>query len=56
LDIHPVNKYHTLIIPKKHYKNIFDVPEKELKEVLAVVRQLAKLYEQKLGIKKPSNY
>lgn len=22
LDIHPVNEYHTLVIPKKHYENI----------------------------------
>lgn len=51
LDIHPASRYHTLVIPKKHYENIFDVPEKELKEVIAVVRKIAKLYEQKLGIK-----
>ena len=39
LDIHPMNKYHTLIIPKKHYINIFDIPEKELKEVIVVVKK-----------------
>jgi histidine triad (HIT) family protein len=51
LDINPISKYHTLIIPKKHYVNIFDVPEHDLKEVIAVVRKLAKWYEEKLGIK-----
>ena len=50
LDIHPASRYHTLVIPKKHYENIFDVPEHELKEVIAVVRKIAKLYEEKLGI------
>jgi len=50
LDIHPVSRYHTLVIPKKHYENIFDIPEKELKEVIAAVRQLAQLYKAKLGI------
>ena len=25
LDIHPVNEYHTLVIPKRHYVNIFDI-------------------------------
>lgn len=24
LDIHPASKYHTLIVPKKHYKDVFD--------------------------------
>lgn len=51
LDIHPVSKYHTLIIPKKHYNNIFDIPEKELKEVISIVKKLVNLYEKKLGIK-----
>ena len=51
LDIHPASKYHTLIIPKKHYRNIFDIPEKELKEVISVVKKLVNLYEKKLGIK-----
>lgn len=26
LDIRPVNKWHTLIIPKKHYRYVWDVP------------------------------
>ncbi|GIN70375.1 hypothetical protein J14TS2_08500 [Bacillus sp. J14TS2] len=28
LDINPVSEYHTLIIPKKHYENIFDYRKK----------------------------
>ncbi len=51
LDIHPASRYHTLVIPKQHFVNIFDVPEKELKEVIAVVRKIARLYEERLGIK-----
>ena len=50
-DINPVNEYHTLVIPKKHYENIFDVPEMELVEVIKSVKQLAALYNGKLGIK-----
>ena len=49
-DLGAVNEYHTLVIPKKHYKDIFDIPEKELKEVIAVVKKLAVLYKEKLGI------
>lgn len=51
LDIHPVNEYHTLIITKKHYENIFDIPEKELKQVISVIKKLVDLYHEKLGMK-----
>jgi histidine triad (HIT) family protein len=50
LDIHPVNEYHTLVIPKNHYENIFDIPEQELQEVIAVVKKLVTLFDSKLGI------
>ncbi len=50
LDIHPVNEYHTLVIPKKHYKDIFDIPEDELKEVISVVKKLVTLFNSRLGI------
>jgi histidine triad (HIT) family protein len=50
LDIHPVNEYHTLVVPKKHYVNIFDIPESELKKVIGVVKTITNLYQQKLGI------
>ena len=50
LDIYPASRYHTLIIPKKHYKNIFDVPMKELQQVISIVKKLSVLYKEKLGI------
>ena len=30
LDINPLCRGHVLVIPKKHYENIFDLPSKEL--------------------------
>ncbi|MCJ7843597.1 HIT domain-containing protein [Lederbergia sp. NSJ-179] len=51
LDINPVSKYHTLIIPKKHYENIFDITEEELLKVISVVKKVVSLYNNKLGIK-----
>lgn len=51
LDIHPASRYHTLVIPKRHYRDIFDIPESELKAVIALTRAVAKLYEEQLGIK-----
>ena len=49
-DINPVNEYHTLVIPKNHYVNIFEIPENELLEVMKVVKRLAIIFNNKLGI------
>lgn len=50
LDINSVSRYHTLVIPKTHYVNIFDVTEEALKEVMAFVQEMAQLYRSQLGI------
>ena len=42
LDIGPVNKGHTLVIPKKHYKNLFDMPEDEIKGYMEVIQKVSK--------------
>jgi histidine triad (HIT) family protein len=49
-DLGAVNAYHTLVVPKKHYKDIFDIPENELCEVMKVIKKVADLYKEKLGI------
>ncbi|TSE10174.1 HIT family protein [Aquimarina algiphila] len=49
-DIYPTTRYHTLVIPKKHYTTIFDIPEQELRSVITSVKKVAKLFEEKLGI------
>ena len=51
LDIHPVNEYHTLVIPKKHYVNIFDIPENEVVFIVKTIKRIVNLYEEKLGLK-----
>ncbi len=50
LDIHPVNEYHTLVISKRHYTNIFDVPDYELTHVISALKHVVNLYHEKLGI------
>jgi histidine triad (HIT) family protein len=41
LDIRPLNIGHTLVIPKAHYVDIFDIPEDELSKVYIVSKQIA---------------
>lgn len=49
LDINPWTEGHTLVIPKIHYKDIFDIPEKELKEIITVVKKLSVIYKKVFG-------
>lgn len=42
LDINPVNLGHTLIIPKKHYENIFDLPINLLEKCGPVIQKVSK--------------
>ena len=51
LDVNPVSEYHTLVVPKNHSENIFDIPENDLKEVIAVVKKIVTLFNSKLGIR-----
>ncbi|MDR2569041.1 MAG: HIT family protein [Oscillospiraceae bacterium] len=50
-DINPVNEYHTLVIPKKHYENIFDIPENEALNLMKAIKKIVDLYNCKLNLK-----
>ena len=50
-DINPINEYHTLIIPKKHYENMFDITEEEFLNVAKTVKKIVNLYRDKLEMK-----
>lgn len=41
LDTRPVNEGHTLVISKKHYENIFEIPDEELANLFKVVKKVA---------------
>jgi histidine triad (HIT) family protein len=41
LDIRPMNMGHTLVIPKAHYVDIFDIPPKELAAVYNVAKKVS---------------
>ncbi len=49
LDINPDSDGHTLIIPKKHYKDIYDIPSDTLSHIYEVSKDIMKLLEEKLG-------
>ncbi|MDP7324199.1 MAG: HIT family protein [Candidatus Woesearchaeota archaeon] len=42
LDIGPVNKGHTLVIPKEHHEVLMDVPDDLLKELALAVKKISK--------------
>ncbi len=41
LDMHPINPGHTLIIPKKHTANIYDIPKEILEKIAVVSKELS---------------
>ena len=48
LDVNPFTEGHTLIIPKKHFENIFDLPEEILKEIAVASKKVSELLKNKL--------
>jgi histidine triad (HIT) family protein len=40
LDITPVNEGHTLVIPKAHYENLFEIPDEILSEIALELKHL----------------
>lgn len=37
----PINRYHVLVIPKKHYENLIDLPKEISQEIIQVVQKLS---------------
>jgi histidine triad (HIT) family protein len=48
LDINPSFRAHTLVIPKKHFTNIFDCEDKYLEELIKAIKLISKHYKQEL--------
>lgn len=46
LDIYPASKGHALVIPKGHYRDIFEIPESDSLEVMKLVREIALKYKE----------
>jgi len=41
LDISPVNKGHTLVVPKEHYENLMETPDELVRDLWVVVKKVA---------------
>ncbi len=50
LDIFPVSKGHTIVIPKNHYKNLEEIPNNELSELFVIVKKVSILIHKKLKV------
>ncbi|MHA2007438.1 MAG: HIT family protein [Promethearchaeota archaeon] len=50
LDIFPISKGHTIIVPKTHYPTLEDVPDHELCKLFEVVKKISKMIHKKLEI------
>ncbi len=46
LDITPVNEGHTLVIPKKHYENLFEIPDQTLSHIAIKLKELGRAVQQ----------
>ena len=49
LDIEPVNPGHTLLIPKKPYENLYDIPNEILQKIGPVLKSLAVSIKESVG-------
>jgi len=48
LDMKPINEGHTLVIPKNHYENIYEIPEEKVAHLFRIVKKVA--YAVKKGV------
>lgn len=53
LDVNPLSAGHTLIIPKKHFKDVYDIDNNCINEIHKASKIIIKLLDSKL---KPSGY
>ena len=49
LDVHPLTLGHTVVVPKKHFSTVIDLPDNLLSPLLGAVRGSTALLADKLG-------
>ena len=49
MDVNPTSNGHCLIIPKKHYQDLFDIDNETLNHIMKVAKDIGGKLEEKLG-------
>ena len=49
MDLAPATKGHSLILPKDHYKNVYEIADDTAAKVLPLAKKMATLMTEKLG-------
>ncbi|MDE1823662.1 MAG: HIT family protein [Candidatus Micrarchaeota archaeon] len=49
LDVHPISEGHTLVIPKRHYATMDEMPKEEYLAVQGLVKDVSELLKDSLG-------
>lgn len=49
LDLGPATKGHALILPKSHYRNLYDLPEETAGEAMKLAKKMAVKMTERLG-------
>ncbi len=49
LDIMPANKGHCLVVPKKHYETLLDIPDEDLANLIKAAKKVTKALSLSIG-------
>jgi len=49
LSIGPINRGHTLVIPKKHFENLIDMPHAEADKLIKTIKKLAPVIKEAMA-------
>ena len=49
LDLGPATRGHALILPKEHYADLYELPDKKCEEVLKIAKKMAGRMKERLG-------
>lgn len=49
LDINPVNPGHTLLVPRKHFANLYEIPDETLARLAPTIKKLAIAVKKAVG-------